>query len=288
MKTTTLRILFTLAILVGLAAAPGAQTFTWEAGRSYDSAERAERIAEQVRRNVERTVRNAERAVELRMRHAERAAQLAQRNAERKRRAHRASGHAPAHRRADPQPDSRRDSPQSRPLRRLQPQRRERRRADWAATPIPAATTTGAIATTSSTAKCANRRCRPAAECRCGQERWHLDRGMGSQRDSRPRRSSQASAREAARSACARRPGAGAGRRRPRLCDRSRQHPPRMVVGQLPHQRAAQERPRSPRQQRRHHHPRRQRQHALRHDQRRREAAGRRRPRQRRRPATAD
>jgi hypothetical protein len=83
MKTTTLRILFTLAILIGLAAAPGAQTFTWQAGRSYDSAERAERIAEQVRRNVERTVRNAERAVELRMRHAERTAQLAQRNAER-------------------------------------------------------------------------------------------------------------------------------------------------------------------------------------------------------------
>ena len=28
MKTTTLRILFTLAILIGLAAAPDAQTFT--------------------------------------------------------------------------------------------------------------------------------------------------------------------------------------------------------------------------------------------------------------------
>lgn len=83
MKTTTLRILFTFAILVGLAVAPDAQTFTWQAGRSYDSAERAERIAAQVRRNVERSVRNAERAVELQLRNAERAAAHAQRNAER-------------------------------------------------------------------------------------------------------------------------------------------------------------------------------------------------------------
>jgi hypothetical protein len=73
--TTTLRILFTLAILVGLAAAPGAQTFTWQAGRSYDSAQRAERIAEQARRN-------ADRAVELRMRSAERSAAMAARNVE--------------------------------------------------------------------------------------------------------------------------------------------------------------------------------------------------------------
>jgi hypothetical protein len=44
--TTTLRILFTLAILAGMAAAPDAQTtFTWQAGRSYD-ADRAERLAE--------------------------------------------------------------------------------------------------------------------------------------------------------------------------------------------------------------------------------------------------
>ena len=83
MKTTTLRILFTLAILIGMAAAPGAQTFTWQAGRSYDSAERAERIAEQVHRNIERSMRNAERAMELQLRSAERAAALAQRNADR-------------------------------------------------------------------------------------------------------------------------------------------------------------------------------------------------------------
>ena len=56
----------------------------------------------------------------------------------------------------------------------------------------------------------------------------------------------------------------------------------RVVVGQLPHQRAAQERSRSARQQRRHHHRRRHRQHALRHHQRRRAPAGPRRPRQRR------
>ena len=83
MKTTTLRILFTLAILIGMAAAPDAQTFTWQAGRSYDSAERAEHIAEQVRRSVERSMRNAERTMELQRRSAERATALAHRNAER-------------------------------------------------------------------------------------------------------------------------------------------------------------------------------------------------------------
>ncbi len=83
MKTTTLRILFTLAILIGMAAAPDAQTFTWQAGRSDDSAERAERIAEQVHRNVERSIRNAERAMEQQLRSAQRSAALAQRNADR-------------------------------------------------------------------------------------------------------------------------------------------------------------------------------------------------------------
>ena len=83
MKTTTLRILFTLAILMGMAIAPDAQTFTWQAGRSYDSAERAGRIAEQVHRSVERATRNAERSMELRLRSAERTAERASRNAER-------------------------------------------------------------------------------------------------------------------------------------------------------------------------------------------------------------
>ena len=83
MKTTSLRILFTLAILVGLAAAPNAQTFTWQAGRNHDAAERAERIAEQVRRNVERSIRTAERVLEQRLRSADRVAEQARRNAER-------------------------------------------------------------------------------------------------------------------------------------------------------------------------------------------------------------
>ena len=82
MRTTTLRILFTLAILAGLAAAPDAQTFTWQAGQSYDAAERAERAAEQVRRNVERSLRTAERALELRLRNADRVAEQARRSAE--------------------------------------------------------------------------------------------------------------------------------------------------------------------------------------------------------------
>jgi hypothetical protein len=79
MKTTTLRILLTLAVLAGLAAAPNAQTFTWEAGRSYDAARRAERAAEQARRSVERALRNAERQMDLRMRNAERQAERIQR-----------------------------------------------------------------------------------------------------------------------------------------------------------------------------------------------------------------
>ena len=65
--TTTLRILFTLAILVGLAAAPTAQTFTWQAGRNYDEARRAERAIERAHRlaerNARRALRNAERRI---------------------------------------------------------------------------------------------------------------------------------------------------------------------------------------------------------------------------------
>jgi len=76
--TTTLRILFTLAILAGMAAAPDAQTFTWQAGRSYDAAERAERLAEQRLRNVERIAeqarRNAERIAAQALRNADRQA----------------------------------------------------------------------------------------------------------------------------------------------------------------------------------------------------------------------
>ncbi|MBY0493021.1 MAG: DUF4097 family beta strand repeat-containing protein [Cyanobacteria bacterium] len=87
MKTTSLRILFTLAILVGLAAAPSAQVFTWQAGRTYDAEPRAarnaarvasqarrtaERVAAQARRNAERILAQAERSANLRARLIER------------------------------------------------------------------------------------------------------------------------------------------------------------------------------------------------------------------------
>ncbi len=60
--TTTIRILFTLAILVGLAAAPAAQTFRWQAGRSNNSAraDRAIRLAELRAYRVTREVRYAD------------------------------------------------------------------------------------------------------------------------------------------------------------------------------------------------------------------------------------
>lgn len=51
----TLRILFTLAILAGLAAAPDAQTFRWEPNsRQNNVADRVERALEQARRRVDR------------------------------------------------------------------------------------------------------------------------------------------------------------------------------------------------------------------------------------------
>ncbi len=62
MKTTTLRILFTLAILAGLAAAPNAQTFRWQAGRQNDDI---------VQREVERSLARAQRSSELAQRIAQ-------------------------------------------------------------------------------------------------------------------------------------------------------------------------------------------------------------------------
>ncbi len=52
----TLRILFTMAILAGLAAAPDAQTFRWEPnnGRQNDTASRVERAFERARQQVDR------------------------------------------------------------------------------------------------------------------------------------------------------------------------------------------------------------------------------------------
>jgi hypothetical protein len=85
MKTTTLRILFTLAILVGMAAAPDAQTFRWQAGRQDDDAVRArvqialdraqaasDRRYDLVQREVERSRARAQRSADVAARLAER------------------------------------------------------------------------------------------------------------------------------------------------------------------------------------------------------------------------
>ena len=74
----TLRIVFTLAILAGLAAAPTAQTFRWEPGdHNHDHISRAvERALERAERAIDRASRQAERIADrVRMRmssHAER------------------------------------------------------------------------------------------------------------------------------------------------------------------------------------------------------------------------
>ena len=62
----TLRILFTLAILAGLAAAPAAQTFRWEPGHSDSSriSRAVERAVERAGRTIERLTRAAERTAE--------------------------------------------------------------------------------------------------------------------------------------------------------------------------------------------------------------------------------
>jgi len=100
MKTPTLRILFTIAftgaILVGMAAAPGAQTpgpqrgnragvetFRWEPNSRVDVGARVERALEQAQRSIERQWRTIERQWDLRVRAAQRAADQARRNAER-------------------------------------------------------------------------------------------------------------------------------------------------------------------------------------------------------------
>lgn len=79
----TLRILFTLAILIGLAAAPGAQTFRWEPGNHHDhhNLSRAiERALERAERTVERVSRQAERMADrIRVRVESRTAHLSAR-----------------------------------------------------------------------------------------------------------------------------------------------------------------------------------------------------------------
>lgn len=50
MKKTTVTLLFTFAMLVGMAVAPNAQVFRWKAGESYDAARIEERITRQIER----------------------------------------------------------------------------------------------------------------------------------------------------------------------------------------------------------------------------------------------
>jgi Putative adhesin len=71
----TLRILCTLAILAGLAAAPGAEQFRWEAGRS--DADLADRIADDIERMVERLSDSAEHLAHRLSHRVERAAERA-------------------------------------------------------------------------------------------------------------------------------------------------------------------------------------------------------------------
>lgn len=85
MKTMTLRALFTLAILAGLAAAPDAQTFRWEPNsRSFDAGARVDRAIEQAQRTVERRWQQLERKWAQRQRAAERAMSHADRSAHRR------------------------------------------------------------------------------------------------------------------------------------------------------------------------------------------------------------
>lgn len=82
----TLRILFTLAMLVGMAAAPAAQSFRWQAGRTDSSAQADRAISRalaQAERAVERARLNAERSTERAMRLAERRADLITRQVQR-------------------------------------------------------------------------------------------------------------------------------------------------------------------------------------------------------------
>jgi hypothetical protein len=85
MKTMTLRALVTVAILAGLAAAPDAQTFRWEANsRNYDVSDRVERALDQAQRAIERRWQQFERQWDQRERNTERLAKQARRIAERR------------------------------------------------------------------------------------------------------------------------------------------------------------------------------------------------------------
>jgi hypothetical protein len=104
MSTTTLRVLFTLAILAGLAAAPTAQTFRWQAGSQSDEARvraRAQSAIRSAERAMERTLDNIERQIEMQLRAADRRAALAERHAERIQRQVRARVDAQVRRQVD-------------------------------------------------------------------------------------------------------------------------------------------------------------------------------------------
>ena len=269
MKTMTLRILFTLAILVGLAAAPGrADLPLGGQQRSYDVGERAERALEQAAAQHRAPVaqRRAPVGTAAAQRRARRRTGATQRRAARRR--HRAPG-SRSRAAARSRSEIRVISLLHRAVRRG-PAPSATPRCRSAATPIRAATyndrdddyyehcevrestmpagplnvDAGQNGGVSSRAGIATRFA-SAPSCRLG--------------------ASDARAREHSPARCRCRPAAAAS-----TATGPGPRPPRVVVGQLPHQRAAQERSRSPRHQRRHHHRRRHRQHALRHHQRRR------------------
>lgn len=88
MKPTTLRILFTLAILVGLAAAPHAQTFRWEPNQHSDIRVRErvvinlDRMQDSIERSMDRLGREMDRRVNRASRIAEQASRTAARRAD--------------------------------------------------------------------------------------------------------------------------------------------------------------------------------------------------------------
>jgi hypothetical protein len=84
MKKSTLTVLFTVAILVGMAAAPGAQTFRWEPNsHRSDIGERISRAIERAHAAADRRWEVMERQWERHMVRTNRVAEIAQRNAER-------------------------------------------------------------------------------------------------------------------------------------------------------------------------------------------------------------
>ncbi|HEX8030886.1 MAG TPA: DUF4097 family beta strand repeat-containing protein [Vicinamibacterales bacterium] len=81
----TLRILFTVAILAGMAAAPDAQTFRWEPNNHRsDVSERVRTAVDRVHAAIERNQAQLERTLERRLAAAQRASDMASRNAERR------------------------------------------------------------------------------------------------------------------------------------------------------------------------------------------------------------